>query len=179
MGPNMSWSLDRDVDLTSKVALLTKIPLFAGIGASNLVLLASSSKVQTFHSREILFRQGDVTKETYIIISGEAEVITEEPEGETTVATIGQHQFIGEIATLLDVPRTATVVALTHLATLVISKEEFYRIVTEDPFIGIEVMRELARRLFKTTTLLRGTGTDGDELPVNQNHASKLLELTG
>lgn len=178
MDPSISGSLDRDVDLISKVGLLTKIPLFSRIGPSNLVLLASSSRVQTFPSRQILFRQGDAGKEAYIIISGEAEVITEGSEGETTVATIGQYQFIGEIAILIDVPRTATVVALTHLATLVISKEEFYRIVTEDPIIGIEVMRELARRLLKTTAQLRRAGTDSETVPA-ENHISSLLGLIG
>jgi len=63
------------------------------------------------------------------------------PLEEIAVATVGQYQFIGEIAVLIDIPRTATVVALTHLATLVISKETFYRIVAEHPVVGIEFMR--------------------------------------
>jgi CRP/FNR family cyclic AMP-dependent transcriptional regulator len=109
----------------------------------------------TFGSGQALFCQGDVGNAAYIIMSGEAEVITEGPEGEITVATLGKNQFIGEISILIDVPRTATVTAMTELTVLVISKDMFYRMVTEFPTIGIEIMRELARRLFKTTVQLR------------------------
>lgn len=177
----LPWSLDLDteVDLIRKVDLLTKIPLFSKMGPSNLVLLASSSEVRTFLSSEVLFRQGDIAEETYIIISGEAQVTIERPEGEISVATIGQYQFIGEIAILIDVPRTATVVALTHLAALVISKEVFYRVVIEHPIIGIEVMRELARRLCKTTAQVKETGSDVNTVQANQVFAPNLLGLLG
>lgn len=144
-------NLDEDLDLDGRLALLTTIPLFSGISAAHRALLASSSKVLTFQSGEILFHQGDVGHTVYLIIGGEAEVVTEGPGGEIAIATISQHQFIGEVAVLIDVPRTATVVAVTVLAALVMPRETFYRVVTDYPEIAIEVMRELARRLLKTT----------------------------
>lgn len=147
-------SLDGEAN---KVDLIGKIPLFSEIGSSNRELVASSSKILKFETGEVLFRQGDVGKEAYIIISGEAEVTTEGPEGEISVATIGPSQFIGEIAILIDVPRTATVSALSDLTTLMISMDMFYHLVAEFPTIGIEVMRELAHRLYKTTTQLSQT----------------------
>jgi CRP/FNR family cyclic AMP-dependent transcriptional regulator len=142
-------------DNRAKIDLLKKIPLISKIGHSMLELLALDSKTLTFGSSQTLFCQGDVGNAAYIIISGEAEVITEGPEGEITVATLGKNQFIGEISILIDVPRTATVTAMTELTVLVISKDMFYRMVTEFPTIGIEIMRELAHRLFKTTVQLR------------------------
>ena len=52
-------------------------------------------------------------------------------------------------------PRTATVKATTKLTTLRISKDLFFRLVTEFPQMSVEIMRELAHRLEKTTTQLR------------------------
>lgn len=157
-------SLDKQGRLLDKVDLIAKIPLFSEIGAENRELLASSSEILKFDSGRVLFRQGDVGEGAYIIISGEAEVTTEGPEGDIVVATIGPHQFIGEIAILIDVPRTATVTALTDLTVLMVSMEMFYRLVTGFPAIGIEVMRELARRLFKTTGQLRQVSTDSETI---------------
>lgn len=153
-----------ELDLASKVKLITEIPLLSRIGPDNIAHLAASSDVLRFSSGHILFRQGDIGKEAYIIISGEAEVITEGPEGEISVATIGQHEFVGEIALLVDVPRTATVVASGDLSTLMVSKEMFYHMVVEYPTVAIEVMRELANRLLATTARLRETSSDMDTI---------------
>ena len=52
------------------------------------------------------------------------------------VAHVGRNDFVGEIAILCDVPRTASVVARTDLTTLCISKDLFFRMVTEFPADG-------------------------------------------
>jgi CRP-like cAMP-binding protein len=45
--------------------------------------------------------------------------------------------------------------AKTQLIALRISKDLFFRLVTEFPQMAIEIMRELAQRLDKTTAQLR------------------------
>ena len=157
-------SVDDNLDLSGKIDLLVKMPLFSILDPPSLEILASSSDILTFGAGEVLFRQGEVGAEAHIIITGEAEVVTEGLEGDITVATIGQHQFIGEIAILIDVPRTATVTAMVDLTTLVVSKDLFYRIITEFPTVGIEVMRELAHRLFQTTIQVRQSSGDSKQV---------------
>jgi CRP-like cAMP-binding protein len=71
------------------------------------------------------------------------------------VATVGKNDFVGEIAILCDVPRTATVRAKSALTTLRITKDLFLRMLMDFPAIGIEVMRVLAQRLEHTTERLR------------------------
>jgi len=68
---------------------------------------------------------------------------------------MGRNAIIGEIAILCDVPRTATVRADSTLVTLRISKDLFFRLVNEFPQMAVEIMRELARRLEKTTAQLQ------------------------
>jgi CRP-like cAMP-binding protein len=53
------------------------------------------------------------------------------------------------------VPRTATVQAASEMVTLCISKELFFRLVTEFPQMAVEIMRELAQRLEKSNQQLR------------------------
>jgi len=52
------------------------------------------------------------------------------------------------------VPRTATVKAATRLATLRISQDGFFNLVTQFPQVGVEIMHELASRLHHTTQQL-------------------------
>ena len=71
------------------------------------------------------------------------------------VATLGPNDLLGETAILRDVPRTATVKPVAKVETPMISKELFFRLVNQFPSIPIEIMRELARRVERTTAMLR------------------------
>ena len=143
------------MSLNEEVQILRNIPLFARMDASKLKLLAFTSERMTFPGGDILFRQGELADCAYIVIGGDAEVLVDTPKGQVCVATLGRNDIVGEIAILIDVPRTATVRAKTDLTTLRISKDLFFRLVTEFPQMAIEIMRELAHRLEKTTSQLR------------------------
>ena len=143
------------MSINEEVQVLRNIPLFARLEPSKLKLIAFTSERVTFPSGEILFQQGDVGDSAYIVIEGDAEVLVDTPQGPVCVATIGRNDILGEIAILIDVPRTATVRAKTKLVTLRIAKDLFFRLVTEFPQMAVEIMRELAHRLEKTTSQLR------------------------
>ena len=143
------------MSLNEEVEILQNIPLFSKIEPSKLKLLAFTSDRLTFAPGQELFHQGDPGDAAYIIIDGEADVIIDTPAGEISVAKVGKNDLIGEIAILCDVPRTATIKALSEVTTLAISKDLFFQMVTEFPDMGIEIMRELAHRLERTTNQLR------------------------
>lgn len=142
-------SLDQEVDV------LRQIPLFANIDTAKLKLLCFASERLTYSSGQALFGQGDVGDAAYIIVEGKAEVLVDSPAGQLSVATLKRNDIVGEIAILCDVPRTATVKAATELVTLRITKDVFFRMLTDFPEMGVEIMRVLAHRLEQTTAQLR------------------------
>ncbi|WPZ35411.1 cyclic nucleotide-binding domain-containing protein [Thalassobaculum sp. OXR-137] len=142
------------MSLNEEVELLRKIPLFAKIEPSKLKLLAFTSERLTYQNGQRLFQQGDIGDAAYIIIDGEASVRIRTDSGEIQVAELGKGDVVGEIAILCDVPRTASVEATGKLITLRITKELFFRLVSEFPQISIEIMRELAARLERTNVQL-------------------------
>ena len=146
------------MSLNEEVELLRNIPMFAKMEPSKLKLLAFTSERLTYEPGQVLFNQGDMGDAAYIIVDGEADVIVNTPGGELTVATLARNDFVGEIAILCDVPRTATVKAKNQLVTLVISKELFFRLVSEFPQMAVEIMRELAHRVQETTEKLSAAG---------------------
>ena len=140
--------------LNDEVELLRTIPLFANIEPSKLKLLAFTSERLTFRKGQNLCTQGEMGDAAFIIIEGDAEVLVETGGKSTSVAKVGKHAVVGEIAILCDVPRTATVRAESDVTVLRISKELFFRLVREFPQMGLAIMRELAARLERTTSQL-------------------------
>lgn len=143
------------MSLDQEVATLKQIPLFANIDNAKLKLMAFASERVSFKPGQTLCRQGDVGDAAYIIIDGRAEITVDTDEGPYRVAEAGANDIIGEIAILIDVPRTATVTATSPVTTLRITKELFFRMVTDFPEMALEVMRVLAHRLEATTAQLR------------------------
>jgi CRP-like cAMP-binding protein len=139
------------VSLAEEVELLKRIPLFANIDTSKLKLLAFTSERVRFPAGQVLCRQGEIGRAAFIIIDGEADVVIDTDDGPLTIAGVGRNDFVGEIAILCDVPRTATVQAKSDVTALVIAKDQFFRMITEFPQMAIEIMRVLALRLERTT----------------------------
>jgi CRP-like cAMP-binding protein len=147
------------MSLQQEVEMLRKIPMFANIEPAKLKLLAFTSERLSYADGEVLFRQGDPGDAAFLIIAGEADVTIETEKGPLAVATLGDHDFVGEIAILCDVPRTATVTARSDLEALRIEKDLFFRLIGEFPEIAKEVMRELAQRLAHSNAQLREMAT--------------------
>ena len=143
------------MSLNEEVELLRNIPLFANIEPSKLKLLAFTSERLTFRTGQDLCVQGEIGDAAFIIIDGSADVLVGADHDAVPVAQVGKNDVVGEIAILTDVPRTATVRALSDVVALRISKDLFLRLMREFPQIAVEVMRELARKLDKTTSDLR------------------------
>ena len=80
-------------------------------------------------SGKVLIRQGDVGELFYVIVQGEAEVTRDGKH----LRNLGPGAYVGEIALLRDVPRTATVVATTPLRLLALQREPFLLAVTGHP----------------------------------------------
>jgi CRP-like cAMP-binding protein len=143
------------MNLNEEVELLKGVPIFSKIEQAKLKLLAFTSERMTFDAGQELFHQGDQGDAMYVILGGVADVLIDTPGGQIAVAELKKNGFVGEIAILCDVPRTATIKAREQLATLRISKDMFYRLIAEFPQMAIEIMRELAHRLEDTNEKLR------------------------
>ncbi|WP_350334183.1 Crp/Fnr family transcriptional regulator [Coralliovum pocilloporae] len=133
--------------LNSEVETLKRVPLFNGIDAAKLKLLAFISDRLYFSEGEHLCDQGEDGDSAYIIMDGAADVVVETPNGPAKVAEASVNDVVGEIAILCDVPRTATVVAASDMETLAISKDNFLKLLREFPDMSLEVMRVLGQRL--------------------------------
>jgi len=148
------------MNLNEEVELLKGVPIFSKVEPAKLKLLAFTSERMNFAAGQELFHQGDQGDAMYVILGGMADVLIDSAAGQIAVAELKKNGFVGEIAILCDVPRTATIKARESLSTLKISKDMFYRLVAEFPQMAVEVMRELAHRLEDTNQKLQAATTN-------------------
>ena len=139
------------MSLDSEVDLIRRLPLFAKMDLSTLKLLCFSSERPTFEAGQVMFNAGDTGDAAYILIEGNVAISRMTPAGPVVVGTLGPMDIVGEIAIFADVQRTATVTATSRIDALRIAKEQIMSIVRANPDAALELIRQLATRLAKTT----------------------------
>ena len=139
--------------LKDEVDLLRSIPMLANMPASKLKLLAFASDRVSYSKGDVLFNQGDDADAAYIVINGGADVLVSSGDNskQSKVAELGPNSFVGDMAILCDIPRTAAVRANSNLDTLRIKKEHMVDMMKESPTLAMAVLQELVQRLAKTT----------------------------
>ena len=137
------------------VELLRRIPMFAKVDPAKLKLLAFTSERVTFDDGQELFHQGDAADAAYIVVDGLTEVIVDSPRGPLVVASLGKNALIGEIGIICDLPRNATIKAISRVTTLKITKDLFLRMLSDFPVMALEVMRDLGHKLEQANAKLR------------------------
>ncbi|EHS49426.1 putative transcriptional regulator, Crp/Fnr family [Rhizobium sp. PDO1-076] len=136
--------------LNDEVQMLRGVPLFSGMDAGKLKLLAFASDRVIYGTGQELFHQGDAGDAAYVILSGAVDIIMDSPAGETKIAEVGCRSVVGEIAILCDRPRNSTVKAATPVEALRISKDYFLKILASCPRTMAETMRILGERMATT-----------------------------
>jgi membrane protein len=100
--------------------------------------------VKVFEIGEVVFKEGEIGQEMYYILSGAAAV----NKGGKVLRVIREGDYFGEIAMLLNVPRTATITVVEADTRLVcISHENFEILLRENPNIVLDILKEMSARL--------------------------------
>jgi CRP-like cAMP-binding protein len=128
--------------MDTKTELLKQVPLFAGTSANELRQIASRVDEIDVPAGYTLTREGDRGREFVVLVQGEATV---ENDGRV-IATLGDGDFLGEIALLLYTQRTATVRTTTPSRLLVMTERDFRTLVDDVPAFSARVWSAAAAR---------------------------------
>ncbi len=104
---------------------------------------------------QVLFDKGDQGDAFYIVQSGHVKMVGTDSEGKEVVFNqVGAGAVIGEMALLDGAPRSAGVIALSDVAMLRLSTEDFLDSIQSHPDISLEISRGLIQRLRFATTYI-------------------------
>lgn len=115
----------------------------------------SGGMTAEYKAGDYIFHEGDLGTEMYIIHEGKVEVLNRIGEEDRVLAVLEKGDFFGEMSVLEDMPRAASVRALTDTRLLQINGSTFDQMLQGNPEIAVRMMRKLSRRLRETDELLR------------------------
>ena len=130
-------------------ARLRDVPFLRGLPAAPLRTIAGRLRRLSYAPGDIVFREGDRADTLFLVESGRVHVWTSDER--QLLASLGPGSILGEIAILLDAPRTATVRAVTACSMLTLTRRSVNELVRKYPSISAEMTRELGRRLRSTS----------------------------
>ena len=128
---------------TTKVELIARVPLFAGLAKKELGQVASIADEIDLPADKVLIREGERGREFFVLLEGEAEVTR---KGEK-LATRRAGEFFGEVALVSNLPRIATVRTSKPVRALVIRDVDFRALLQRTPAIAVKVLQAVADRL--------------------------------
>jgi len=138
-----------DQSSTPPKEMLQAIPLFRNLEDDDLEIIAAHLHKESFPKGAIVFQEGEMGDSMYLVESGQVQVIGQEEE--EAIAKMGPGNFVGDIALLLGQPRTAALEVTIDAQLWALKKDDFDDLIVTRPTIALEMMRELSRRLVKTT----------------------------
>jgi CRP-like cAMP-binding protein len=94
-----------------------------------------------------IFREGDTGSDMFYILSGRVRVEQEAGHTKNKLAELGPGGYFGEMAPLIDIPRTASVIALEDSNIAVVDRETFCHLLIESRGVSLLLLREFSHRL--------------------------------
>ena len=145
-----------DEELARTVRRLKNVAFFSFLPDDALAELAALVEQQDFGKDEALLRKDDAVDSMFVIRTGWAKIVTEEPDGrELVISHVGPGQAIGDVSLLDGQPYLVSVVALTPVRAMVIPRQVFLAWLKTHPQLALEVMRGLADKMRLNTTYVR------------------------
>jgi CRP-like cAMP-binding protein len=131
-----------------KIEILKQTDLFKGIPLAFFPTVISLFEKISYDKREVIFQQGDVGDDIFILGAGNISIILNIPNiGEEEVAILKPFDFMGEMAIIDGEVRSATAVAHKGTETLRISRKDFLSLIEESSPYATVILDNLIKKL--------------------------------
>jgi CRP-like cAMP-binding protein len=140
--------------------VLSQVYLFRELTPSEMDILISISKEKRAKKDEVIFKEGATGNAFYLIVSGSVRISTIVPGvGEEALTILREGEYFGEMALIDDAPRSASAIANDDTILLLIKKDNFRKLLTQETGIAYKLLwvftKTLSARLRKTDEQLK------------------------
>ncbi len=123
--------------------------LFPGLTAAARVSLLQQARLSNYPAEITLCHEGEIEDNFYLILAGRVEVYKILEGQRMIINQLAPGAHFGDLALLLDVPRTATIITAEPSRLLEIDREIFNNLLRTHPEIAVELSRLAVRRLLQ------------------------------
>jgi len=133
----------------AKLDLLRKASIFDSLSNDSLVKLAEVFEQQKYPAGSYIFKEGHAGDCFMLVETGTVEIIKHGSSADMDIhlADRGPGEILGEMALIEDSPRFADALARDDVSVLALSKDQFRRLLVENPVVAIEIMGSLSAKL--------------------------------
>jgi CRP-like cAMP-binding protein/di/tricarboxylate transporter len=131
------------------IDLLARIDVFADLDRVELARLAGSLDTRRLDDGRVLFHEGDAGDGLYVVSRGAVTIYTggDDSGSQRQLAVLQRGQYFGEIALVVDQPRTASVRALGDAELLYLERKHFIDLIARNPAVALAVVAKVVGHL--------------------------------
>ena len=134
--------------LMERLLMLQSVPLFSSMALEQLEAIHSCLTEQHYTKGEVIFNEGDIGDEMYIVADGQVEILlnmdTPEP---LLLTTVEKGSYFGEMAVLDQDPRSAAARVSEDARLFVLKGEQLKELIYVMPEIAFTIFRVLSERV--------------------------------
>ena len=166
---------------------LSAVPIFQKLPQPDLEVLLTLWKPKTLREGEILFRRGDAGSSMFIIEDGSVEITVPalNLRRQLRVAVLHDGEFLGELALVDGLPRTATARALKECSLIEMNRVDFMEFLMQRPAVAISMVSVIGQRLRETDDLVTSLASKNvneeieERLTFGEHLADRIAEFGG
>jgi len=137
-----------------KSSLIRKIDVFASLDERSLEHLVQNAKLSHFEKGAHIIKRGEYGASMYAIAKGEVQIPIYDRKGRHKFfAQLGPKQIFGEMALLIDAPRSADVYAVSDCTLLEINKSALDEVMKSHPEVARILTNILGKRLLDSDAI--------------------------
>ena len=131
------------MDKNNLIEEFKKTRIFKDFDSIQIEKILSSCKELKLRANDTLFDQGADSDEIYFLVSGKLKVNA----NNSTVSSIKVGGVVGEIGSLTNTPRSATIIAIFDSQLLYIKQADLNTIIQGDSHLGLKLYRNVVEIL--------------------------------
>jgi len=157
------------------VEKLKKVSIFTQTSNDVLQEVAKHAVTRHYAKNSVVVCEGDDTNSLYLILKGKVKVFLSDDNGKEVLINVqGENDYFGELALLDSEKRSAMVMTIENSTFLVISQQDFEKILETHPEIMPNIVVALCRRIRSLTNNVRNLAL----LDVYGRVAKTLIDLS-
>ena len=127
---------------------LSHISIFEGLPETELSELQELCITRTYPKNTVIINEGDQANAMFICSDGKVKVYVSDENGrEFVLNSMGSGEYFGELSLLDDETRSASVITTEKSTFSILYKDDFTKVVMNNPAISLVLLKNLASRI--------------------------------